>query len=103
MRGLVAYGGQAVPVLQQTFLGESESAPDVLVVLDLGGRLLAVPGVSPSLVELRDQGPDRAGGSGFWSGEVDDGGVGAACVDVARLYTALGLHYNWSGSDRGPS
>lgn len=94
VQGLVLSGGEVVPVVRQAVFGPDEQAPSVLAVLGLGGRLLGVPGHSPGLASGSGDGGVGAEAEGFWSGEAEGPEGTAALVDVLRLYTLLGLHYN---------
>lgn len=97
LRGLLIEEGQAVPVLMEDHLGGRGEAPEVVVLLEARGRLLAVSGRAPRLVrgELTKL-EDSAAGT-YWSGELSEQGESVRAVDVEKLYTALGLHYNETG------
>ncbi|MEW5765087.1 MAG: chemotaxis protein CheW [Acidobacteriota bacterium] len=77
LAGLLPRRGEAVPVLNPAeTLGAAEESPEVLLLMRLHGRPLALPGREPRR----------------WEGiSPAEGGAGADPLDVEALYSACGL------------
>jgi hypothetical protein len=85
--------GEAIPVLREGILwGHPSGAAEVIVVVLREGRALALlgrdprmasPGALTSVAEVPD---------GPWSGTLNDSSGEVPCLDLGKLYMALGLH-----------
>lgn len=78
--------------MKETFWGLGSGEPEVYAFISRQGRVIAIPGRSPQMVPSGSQAGAKDLGAGPWSGEVGVSGQGVPCVDVDRLYLALGLN-----------
>lgn len=93
VEGLLAGEGEAVPVLREGYCwGTPEGSAEIYVSVTWEGYCLALPGANPRMISPR---PQAAGGGdlqGPWSGTIDEGRGTIRCLDLCKLYMALGLH-----------
>ena len=90
--GLLPWEGGVLPVARTDFWRGDPEVPDVCAVLTLRGRGLAIPGRSPWLAARGPLSDAAVLGEGPWEGELRSGEKNVACVNVEKLYLALGLH-----------
>ncbi len=90
--GLLPWEGGILPVLETDFWRGGPEIPDVCAVLTFRGRGLAIPGSSPWLAPRVPLTAPAVLGEGPWAGELSSGEKRVTCVDVEKLYLALGLH-----------
>jgi len=91
LAGLYPRLGEAVPVLNPArVLGAAEEAPEVLLLLRLDGRPLAIPGREPRRSGGLVPAGEPSDGSGNGGRRTGDGGE-AGEMDVEALYSACGL------------
>lgn len=101
LEGLLEEEGELVPVLREEVLGSKSEEPEVLILVEEGGRRLAIPGRGPVLRVKDDTARAGAGGDGGGPSEENDGASEVRVLDLRLLYTTLGLLYNETGSNRG--
>lgn len=94
--GILPGEGEVWPVLSERFWGGQASAPDVCAVLSHRGRVLVLPGLDPEVLTGAMEGPGDHP-LGEWMAGVLRGAKEVACIDVPKLYSALGLGYNETG------
>jgi hypothetical protein len=91
LAGLYPRLGEAVPVLNpEKVLGAAEEAPEVLLLLRLDGRPLAIPGREPRRSEGLRPAKEPADGPGIGD-RATAPGAEAGEMDVEALYSACGL------------
>jgi len=85
--GLLPGEAGVVPVLRAELFGGSRATPEVLIVVELSGRVLAFPGRGPRLQRaVMEAAPPQAA---LWCEGVVAGDPAIRCVDLARLYRGL--------------
>jgi hypothetical protein len=99
--GLLEGEGEAIPAVKETFWGGAGSKAEVYLMVEEKGRLLAVPGATPTFVTGSPETGGESSMGEYWSGNLEAEIGSARCVEVAMLYRHLGLLYNESRSDRG--
>lgn len=91
--GVLAGQGEAVPVLREGHLwGVPAGSAEIYVVVHREGRALAILGAGPRMISPRPLSPWSEDQHGPWSGAIDDPSGEVPCLDVGKLYMALGLH-----------
>lgn len=91
--GVLPGEGEAWPVLQESFWGKSDEKPEVMLLLTLRGRVLALPGSAPAIVRatvLSEEGEDDL----LLADGFEENGKRGSRVKVEKLYSTLGLDYN---------
>ena len=87
--GLLPGEGGVVPVLREEIFGGPREPPEVLIVVERGGRLLALPARGPRLCRSRmETAPAEAAP---WCEGVVAADPEIRCIDLARLYRGLGI------------
>lgn len=93
VEGVLAGEGEAVPVLREGYAwGERAGTAEIFVLIQWEGCPLALPGANPRVVSQRPQAPQGEDQEGPWSGTLDEGPGTIRCLDLGKLYMALGLH-----------
>lgn len=93
VEGVLVGQGEALPVLREGYCwGAPVENAEIYVLITLDGRSLALPGTDPRMVSARPQIPAGDDLQGPWSGTIDEARGIVRCLDVDKLYMALGLH-----------
>ena len=97
VEGVLAGEGEAVPVLREGYCwGTPVGSAEIYVLVTWEGRSLALAGADPRMVTPRPLMPAlMPAGKDFegpWRGTIDDSGGTIQCLDLGKLYMALGLH-----------
>ena len=93
VEGVIARSGEAVPVLREgNCWGKPAGSAEIYVLVALEGRSLALAGKDPRMITRRPMAPAGKDLEGPWRGTIDDLRGTVQCLDLGKLYTALGLH-----------
>lgn len=93
VEGVLAGEGEALPVLREGYCwGSPEKSAEIYVLITWDGRSLALPGTDPRMVSARPEVPAGDDLRGPWSGTIEETRGTVRCLDVGKLYMALGLH-----------
>ncbi len=87
--GLLPGEGGVVPVLREETFGGPNGPPEVLIVMERSGRVLALPARGPRLCRASvEMAPPEAAP---WCEGVVASDPEIRCIDLARLYRGLGI------------
>ena len=93
IEGVLVEQGEAVPVLRDGHLwGVRSGTAEIIVVVLWEGRALALLGRNPQMVSPGPLSPMEEDLDGPWSGTLHDSSGEVHCLDLGKLYMALGLH-----------
>jgi hypothetical protein len=85
--------GEAIPVLREGHLwGVHSGSAEIIVVVLREGRALALLGKDPRMASPGPLSPLEEDLDGPWSGTLRDSSGEVLCLDLEKLYMALGLH-----------
>jgi hypothetical protein len=91
--GILPGEGEAWPVLRESFWGTRDEQPEVMLLLTLRGRVLALPGSAPAIVRAAVV-SDEGEGDLLLPESFEEAGAKGSRVKVEKLYSTLGLDYN---------
>jgi hypothetical protein len=93
VEGVLVGQGEAVPVLREGHLwGVRSRTAEIIVVVLREGRALALLGKNPRMAPPGPLLPMEEDLDGLWSGTLADSSGAVPCLDLGKLYMALGLH-----------
>jgi hypothetical protein len=93
VEGILVGQGEAVPVLRDGHLwGVPSGTAEIILVVLREGRALALLGKDPQMVSSGPLSPMEKDLDGPWSGLLHHASGEVPCLDLGKLYMALGLH-----------
>jgi hypothetical protein len=93
VEGILVRQTEAIPVLREGLLwGDSSGPAEIVVVVLREGHPLALVGKDPRMVAPGSLSPIKIVADGPWSGALNDSSGEVPCLDLGKLYMALGLH-----------
>jgi hypothetical protein len=101
LEGLLEGETEAIPAVKEAFWGGAGSKAEVYLMVEEKGRLLAVPGATPTFVTALPEASGESPTGDYWSGIIEAEIGSARRIEVSKLYRQLGLLYNDSRTDRG--